>query len=49
MPHVVDFCQSHGITEKKPTFSFSGTDSQLSFTSEFLVGLRDGIQPDAVQ
>ena len=49
MPHVVDFCISHGITEGKPSYTFGAEEAQLTFTSEFITGIREGIQPDAVK
>ncbi|MCC6509316.1 MAG: hypothetical protein IT423_09430 [Pirellulaceae bacterium] len=49
MPAVAEFCVSHGISEKKPTFSFAAGDSQLTFTSEYLTGLRDGVDPATVK
>ena len=49
MPKVADFCLSHGISDKKPTFAFAAGDAQLTFDSEFLSGLRDGIEVSAVK
>jgi hypothetical protein len=49
MPAVADFCVSHGICDKKPTFAFSAGDAQLTFDSEILIGLRDGIDVSAVK
>jgi NitT/TauT family transport system substrate-binding protein len=49
MPKVADFCLSNGISDKKPTFAFAAGDAQLTFDSEFLSGLRDGIQVSAVK
>ena len=49
MPTVADFCVSHGICDKKPTFGFAAGDTQLTFDSEILVGLRDGIETSAVK
>jgi hypothetical protein len=49
MPHVADFCVSHAICEKKPTFSFAAGDSQLTFDAEVLMGLRDKVEVSAVK
>ncbi len=49
MTQVVDFSTSHGICESKPTVGFGDSSVQLNITSEFLIGLRDGITPDKVQ
>ncbi len=49
MPAVADFCASHGICDKKPTFAFEQGDAQLTFDSEFLTGARDGIEPGSVK
>lgn len=49
MPTVADFCLSHGICDKKPTFGFATGDSQLTFDSQFLIGLRDGVEVSAVK
>ncbi len=48
MPHVVNFSTSHGICESKPTVGFGDPGAQLNITSEFLLGMRDGITPDKV-
>lgn len=49
MPAVADFCLSHGIGDKKPTFSFVSGNFQLTFDSEFVTGLRDGIDPATIK
>ena len=49
MPTVADFCLSHGICDKKPSFSFAAGDAQLTFDSQFMSGLRDGIEVSTVK
>ena len=49
MPTVADFCLSHGICEKKPTFSFEASQSQLTFTTEYLNGLRNSVDPASIK
>lgn len=49
MPAVAEFCVSHEMTESKPTFGFGGGDNQLSFDSQFLIGVRDGVGPGSVE
>lgn len=49
MPTVADFCLSHGICDQKPTFSFAAGDSQLTFDSQFMIGLRDAIDVSSVK
>jgi len=36
MPQVVDFCQSHGIVEKKPTVGFDDAAAQVNFVTKYL-------------
>ena len=49
MPHVAQFCVSHGISEKAPSFSFVPDDVQLVFSSEFLTGLREKVDAGSVK
>lgn len=49
MPTVAEFCLSHGICEKKPTFGFAPGDSQLTFDTEILSGLRDGVDAASIK
>lgn len=49
MPHVAQFCVSHGISEKAPTFSFVPADVQLVFDSVILQGIRDKADPASIK
>jgi len=41
MPTVVDFCVSHGITEKKPTVGFGDASAQLNFDGSFMKKVQE--------
>lgn len=49
MPHVAQFCVSHGISDKAPTFSFVPDNVQLVFSSEILTGLQNKVEPESVK
>ncbi len=49
MTAVAEFCVSHGICDKLPTLSFDGADEQLIFTTDYLKGLKDGVDPATVK
>lgn len=49
MPAVAEFLVSHEMAETKPTFGFNSADSQLNFDSQFLIGIRDGVDPASVE
>lgn len=36
MPQVVDFCQSHGIVENKPTIGFNDDKAQVNFVTTYI-------------
>ena len=49
MPAVAQFLVDHEMAEAQPKFGFNAADAQLNFDSQYLLGIRDGIEPSAVK
>ncbi len=49
MPAVAEFLISHEMADVQPEFGFNSATAQLNFNSEFLIGVRDGVDPASIE